>query len=348
MRSIKKSAVLLIAILMMVSALTSCNTTEASNTPQQVFQNYINGIIENDEDAINECYFMSSSAQEIREDDAKLLSAILSNSEFTVTSAEENAFAAKIKVMAKKPDYKSALEDMYLKNTDEVFFGEAEEDEDEEYYYELLTKCMGDDDIKVNKSRLTVSFMRVGDKWYLTGDNDEFFSYLFEDISKEKIQNTPEEAVEEFLEAFSDYDMKAVDACYYALEDSSSASEDPNEERLTEAIYSSLEYEITDCDVDGMVAEVTVEGEVKDYTSCINEVTGRLTKMIENGELNPRKYTEEEFTEFYMEQVLEYIESDDAITHSDEFSVYCILLDEKWYITGCNKDMVNFVLGDIL
>lgn len=343
----KLSAVLVISVIFS-AMLSSCDTPETVNTPQEVLYTYINGIAENDGDAVNGCYYIAKPNNEkISETDAEILKVIFSNADYTVVSAKENSFAAKVKIKAEKPDYKSALYAMYLKNADDVMSGRVKENQGENYYFETLNKCMADKGAVKIKKDITVNFMRVGEKWYLTGNNKPLFAFLFENISNKEPVNSPEDAVNEFLAAFTEYDLKAVNGCYYGFSDEYEASSDSSDanSKILKSLYTSLEYEVKNVKTDGITAKVTVNGDMLDLNAIKISVEEELSKRVKDGEIDLGKMTQEEINEIYYEIMAQQAEKPDAVRRSGGFNVYCVLMDKKWYITGYNKDMVDFVMN---
>jgi len=343
MKSLKNLTLFAIILVLILTQLTSCKVFEESNTPQTVLDTYIKGLAENDEKAINSCYYLSKGdSREINENQAQILKAIFSNTTYTVTNEDNGLVKTTLTIEAEKPDYLATFKETYATIEVSNDFELLTEEEIWLNYIEYLNKTIEDSVSEKIKRELAVNFVRIGNKWYLTNDNDEFFEFIFEDIEEKEIENTPEEVINTFLSAISSCDVKQGLSCYYVSDESVDILEEIFNEvpELFEIIASNFEYDIVDCNIEGNIATVSVNCEMFDIITNLLA----FADYLEEYEANNGIVDDEAFFEFFAE----YFENSDVALKKGDFIVHCILIDGKWYVTSpaTHTSMYKFMFGD--
>lgn len=148
------------------------------------------------------------------------------------------------------------------------------------------------------------------------------------------LSNTPTSKVEELISKYQmlDSDIEAgIDGVL--AEETLTEEQKERYRKLIERQYKNLSYEIKDEEIDGTVAEITVEIEVLDYKKGVNDTN--------NAYQGRNDYTIEE----YNNAKLEALENTkDKVTYTIEFEV---IKDEdgNWKLSSLNNETIKKIQG---
>lgn len=180
-----KKFVAIILTLALAFSLASCSLLKAENTPEDVVSTYLDALKTFDTEKMDACYFMVESTDEtLTEEDGAILKAMYGDLDYEIIDSEIDGVEAVVSVKAEKVDYAAAVEVMTQTVLDRIQSGElVYENLTDDDYMDVLYECLAAKDAKRLTSEFEVKCIRVGNKWYLNGDDTSLQDFIYEGLS---------------------------------------------------------------------------------------------------------------------------------------------------------------------
>lgn len=158
----------------------------------------------------------------------------------------------------------------------------------------------------------------------------------------EDMDNTPTKKVEEFLNKYQTLDVDVLDD----LENLVSEEEDFNKKQkdlykdIIKSNYQKMTYTVKEEEIDGDVAEVTVEINVVDYNSAIKSAEKYLKEHPEEF-LTDNKHDPMLFIDYKLNTLKEQKE---MITYTLEFDLTKV--DKEWTLDSVSDEIIDKINGN--